>query len=237
MPLVINLDKEGNIVANRSWANGKKISIMHVDPVLLDCNFIVDSTNGNGLGIRSLKGPAVQSVFMHTSSTPAAGNPNPASGIIVVTLADNYNRYYGGFSGQVSPIGSTTTSTVANTAYVVTSLGTSTAAEWTAVGFPSEYLNTATNLPNVGASFIATASSSIGGSATVAPSAAAGSGIDHIEVLGDVNQTISSSQPQTQGAQLILQCFFEGAITAPANGTAIALSFYLGNSSILIQGE
>lgn len=210
---------------------------MHKEPVLLDCNFIVDSTNGNGLGIRSLKGPCVQAIYMHTSSTPAIGNPNPAAGIIIVQLADNYNRYFGGFSGQVSVIGATQATTTNHVAYVVTSLGTSTAVQWLAVGFPSQYFNVTTGLPNVGAAFIATATGTIGGSATVAPSSATGSGIDHIEVLGDINQTISSSQPQTVGAQLILQCFFEGAITAPADGTAIGLSFYLSNSSILVQGE
>src|SRR5580698_1169620 len=50
----------------------------------IDCNFIVDSSNGNGLGIRSLKGSGCASVYMHTSATPAAGNPNPASGYILV---------------------------------------------------------------------------------------------------------------------------------------------------------
>lgn len=37
-------------------------------PVLIDCNFVVDSTNGNGRGIRSLKGQGVRNVFMHTTA-------------------------------------------------------------------------------------------------------------------------------------------------------------------------
>ena len=210
---------------------------MHVMPVLLDCNFIVDSSNGNGLGIRSLKGPAVENVYMHTSATPASGNPNPASGIIIVQLQDNYNRYMGGFSGQVSALGASQATTSANVAYVVTSLGSSTQAEWIAVGFPRQYLNSSTGLPNVGAAFVATSSGTIGGSATVAPSSASGSGIDHIEVLGDVNQTIVSQSPQLVGAQLVLQCFFEGAVAAPANGSVISLAFYMNNSSITVEGE
>jgi hypothetical protein len=48
-------------------------------PVLLDLNFVVDSTNGNGLGIRNLKGPYIQNVFMHTTATPGQGNSNPQS--------------------------------------------------------------------------------------------------------------------------------------------------------------
>jgi hypothetical protein len=224
-------------MANRNWASGGKVYSMHVSPVLLDCNFIVDSTNGNGLGIRSLKGPCIDAVFMATSATPAAGNPNPAAGTIIVQLADNYNRYYGGFSGQASPIGSPATSTTSGTAAIVTSLGTSTTANWLAVGFPAVYLNQTTMLPNVGAAFIPTSSASIGGGATIAPSATAGSGIDHIELVGDPNQTISAVPSNLVGGQMIFQCFFEGAKTAPANGTVISLSFYLGNSSVMVQGE
>lgn len=42
----------------------------HNKATLLDCNFIVDSTNGNGLGIRSLKnGGRIQSVFMNSSAS------------------------------------------------------------------------------------------------------------------------------------------------------------------------
>ena len=61
-------------MANRNWASGGKIYSMISSPVLLDCNFVVDSTNGNGLGIRSLKGPAVANVYMQ-SSAPSAKNP------------------------------------------------------------------------------------------------------------------------------------------------------------------
>lgn len=36
-------------------------------PVKIDLNFVVDSANGNGLGIRSLKSNGyVDNVFMHT---------------------------------------------------------------------------------------------------------------------------------------------------------------------------
>jgi len=224
-------------MANRNWASGGKIYSMHVQPVLIDCNFVVDSTNGNGLGIRNLKGPVVQNVYMNTSATPASGNPNPEAGTIIVPLQDNYSRSFGGFTSFVSATGTPVTTTTANTAAIVTSLGTSTTAQWTAVGFPSAYLNTTTGLPNVGASFIPTTSATIGGSATVAPIATAGSNIDHIETVGDPNQTIASNQPQTQGAQIILQCFKAGVATAPSNNTVISLAFYQSNSSVMTQGE
>lgn len=220
-------------MANRNFPNSR-IYTPHVMPVLLDCNFVVDSANGNGLGIRNLKGGYVANVFMHTSSTPAPGNPNPASGVIVVQLQDGYSRYFGGFSGQISNIGASVTSLTANVAYVITSLGTATLAQWVAAGLPVGMT------PAVGAAFIAAASGTIGGSATAAPSATSGSGIDHIEILGDPNQTIAPNRSVSgslQGSQLIAQTFFEGAITAPADGTVISLSFYLSNSSVMLAGE
>src|SRR5271166_2201001 len=174
----------------------------HKMPVIIDCNFVVDSTNGNGLGERNLKGPGVANVYMHTSATPAPGNPNPAPGVIVVQLQDNYYRYFGGFSGQISALGSSVTSLTANTAYVITSLGTATLAQWQAAGLPTGFT------PTVGQAFIAAATGTIGGGATAAPSASSGSGIDHIEVLGDPNQSLN---PIPNGnAQIVLQCFSGG---------------------------
>lgn len=222
-------------MANRNFASGGKIYSMHVMPVLLDCNFVVDSTNGNGLGIRNLKGPAVENVFMHTSATPAAGNPNPAPGYIIVQLQDNYNRSLSGFNAIASPAGASVTATTSGTPAIVTSLGTSTTAQWLAVGFPQQYLNSSTNLPNIGASFVPTSSATIGGSATIAP--ASTSGLSSIETVGDPNQTIVSTSPQLVGSQIILQCLVAGALATPANGTVISLGMYLNNSSITVQGE
>ena len=66
-------------MANRNFASGGKIYAPHSRPVLVDCNFVVDSTNGNGLGIRNLKGPLVQNVFMSTTAAPGLGNSNLAT--------------------------------------------------------------------------------------------------------------------------------------------------------------
>jgi hypothetical protein len=203
----------------------------HKMPVLIDCNFIVDSTNGNGLGIRSLKGQGVSNVFMHTSATPAPGNPNPASGVILVQLTDNYTRYFGGFSGQVSPVGSSSNSITSNTAYVITSLGTTTVAQWVAAGVPVGIT------PAVGVAFIAIETGAIGGTGTAAPTAAAGSAIDHIEVLGDPNTTLGPVGYNNTLPYIVLQCFEAGAVAAPANGSGVGLSFYLSNSSVMIDGE
>lgn len=238
-------------MANRNWANGKKISIMHVEPVLLDCNFIVDSTNGNGLGIRSLKGPAVQNAFMHTTTTPGAGNtnpstpnvpvtnPNPASGTIVIQLQDNYNRSLSGTHANVSPtsgssIAISSAGTVAGIAYIITTVGSTTTADWHALGVPAGVT------PAVGVAFIAASTTTKPGSGVVMITAAAGAGICSIETVGDPNLSIAPdlSRSQGYGAQIILQCRdYAGAIAAPANGTVISLQFLLSNSSITVQGE
>lgn len=201
----------------------------HVYPVLIDCSFIVDVANGNGLGIRSLKGSGVSNVYMHTSATPAATNPNPASGEIVVQLADNYNRYLGGFSGFVSPTATSSTSSVANVINIISVLGTATLAQWQAVGLPVGIT------PALGAAFVATSSALIGGSAQTIQRAAAGSGVDHIEVVGDPNAALQNSiiqNPaivQANGGYICLACFKNTVLTAPADNTVIGMSFYLSN--------
>ncbi len=222
-------------MANRNWVNKGNLYTYHAKPILLDVSFIVDSTNGNGLGQRSKKSSGlISNVFMHTSATPGKGsngylNPNPAPGVILVQFKDNYNRYLGGFAGFGSPVGSTVTSTTANTAYVITSLGTATTAQWVAVGLPIGVT------PAVGAAFIATASGTIGGSATVAPTAATVSGCDHIEVLGDPNVTVAPSPQSTNGigGWLVAQTCLANAVATPANGTVIQMSFYFDDSTVL----
>ena len=212
-----------------------------VNPVLISCNFIVDSTNGNGFGVRSLKGEGVAAVYMNTSATPAVGNPNPAAGLIMVQLSDVYTRYLGGFDGLVSPVGTPSTSTTIHAINTITSLGTATQAQWQAVGLGVGVV------PQVGLSFIASASATIGGSATVASPATAGSGITNLEAVGDPTTTISSKLPlpasqvqpigQVVGGYLLLRCMASGTQTAPAAGSVVSLSFYLSNSSNVTKGQ
>lgn len=223
-------------MANRNFSSGGKLYSMHTMPVLVDCNFVVDSTNGNGLGIRSLKGPLVANVFMNTSAPLAgSGNPNPTAGTIVIQLQDNYNRSLSGFDSRVSPVsGTPLTSTTINVPAVIVSLGTATTAQWQAKGLPIGIT------PAIGVAFVPTASGTIGGSAAVEIAAATGTGIASIETLGDPNATIAPDPTQNQGfgAQIILQCRdYAGAIAAPANGSVISIAMYLSNSSVLVQGE
>lgn len=207
---------------------------LHKKPVLIDCNFIVDAPNGNGLGQRSLKGPGVTQVYMHTTSTPA-GPFNPASGYIYVQFDDQYNRYYGGFSGQVSPVSGTpinvTTGTTAGLAYTIVSVGTTTTAQWQKLGLPVGYT------PTVGQSFIAIATTTATGTGVIEVPATNGSGIDHIEVVGDPNTTLKGKIGVTGGGYIILACFSGGTLTAPAAGSAVGLSTYLSSTSSTAAGE
>jgi hypothetical protein len=121
-------------MANAIGNNGGRLYSFASQPVLIDCNFVVDAANGNGLGIRSLKGQGVKNVFMHTSATPLSHrgylNPNPAVGYALVQLDGNYNRYLGGFSGFASPtsgspiqINSGTAGLTVHNPYIIASVG------------------------------------------------------------------------------------------------------------------
>ena len=66
--------------------NGGRSYNYSIRPVKIDCNFVVDSADTGGLGIRLLKGSGVRNVYMHTSATAAAGNPNPAAGYALIQL-------------------------------------------------------------------------------------------------------------------------------------------------------
>ena len=120
-------------MANRMGNNGGRSYDFLNKPVKIDCNFIVDSTNGNGLGIRSLKGAGLKNVFMNTSATPLSNrgylNPNPAAGYALIQLDNNYSKYVGGFGGMIAPTTGSTSVAINSTSltpgnpYIITSVG------------------------------------------------------------------------------------------------------------------
>ena len=205
----------------------------HNKLTLLDCSFIVDSANGNGLGIRSLKASGrISNVFMHTSATAAAGNPNPAAGYILVQLQDNYNAYLFGSAGFVTPVSGTpinvTTGVTAGLVYVITSLGTTSVAQWQALGVPANIV------PAVGVSFVAPATVTATGSGQIQVPKSTGSGISHLEVIGDSNLMNSNGAyilGGSNGMQIIAGCYSNGALATPSDGTVIAMSFWMNNSA------
>lgn len=204
----------------------------------ISCNFIVDSANGNGLGIRSLKGTGVAAVYMHTSASADPGNPNPVAGYIVVKLDKNYSGYVNGTSGFVSPIATTvnvSSGLSLGGVYVITSLGTTNQANWQTLGLPAGI----TAAPGV--AFVAITASAGTGTGTVQSVKAGASGLSHIEVVGNPNLMCDPSDDS--GSSFLLVCLgslpvgtnnsatppiFTGtaaAPTAPADGTVIGLTF------------
>lgn len=193
--------------------------------------------------------PTTTSLSATTIAYFAPGSPRPAAGLIYVQFQDNWNYYYWGTAGFVSPLSgtpisiSTGSSLTIGNAYTIVSVGTTTLAQWQAVGVPlgtysgSIAAGTAL-LPMVGTTFIAKATS---GSGTGVVETSTVSGIDHIEVVGDPNQTITSQAPtilgQTSGAYMVLQAISAGALTAPTDSTVIGLSFAFSNSYIKVKGD
>lgn len=223
-------------MANRAWMNFGHFYTNLTTPNLVSCNFIVDAANGNGLGIRSLKSNGyVKNVYMHTTSTPASGNPNPASGLIMIQLADNYARSICGMSSIVSPLsGSNVVVTAAGAAltpgaaYVIVLVGTTTAAQWAALGVPAGVT------PAVGVSFIAKLSGiGVGSGLVQVPTS---SNTDSIETIGDPNLSLGPQNSPNQGGWIILQTLKSDVLTAPAAGSVIALSFLLDSSSVNVDG-
>ncbi len=183
-------------------------------PVLLSCNFVVDSTNA--LGITSLKGGGIKNVFMHTSTTPSGGNPNPEAGVIMVQLQDNYSKLLSQTSGVIAALdGSGQTSTTAGRASVITVLGTATLAQWQTRGLPVGVT------PAVGVCFIATTTGAIGGSAQVQRPLA--SNIAAIEACGSPAQSMALTQSAVNGGSIIiLQTLAPSAAAATFTGAALA---------------
>lgn len=281
----------------------------HKKAVQVDCNFIVDSTNGNGLGIRSLKSPgsAIAGVFMNTSASftgtthtgtnvvdgisggtsslavgmrvqttdlvdpttilsitsssaitlsrtattghagatityQGAGSPNPASGLIMVQLADNFNRYFFGTSGYVVPVSGSailvTTGTTRGLAYTIVLVGTTTLAQWQKLGLPVGIT------PAVGVTFVAIDTTTATGTGAIEVPAATGAGaMYYIAAIGDPNTTIMSTAGailgKANGSQIILGCYgatdastTTAVLKAPADGSVIGMSFVFSSSTL-----
>lgn len=204
--------------------NGKSLYTNVTMPKEVWCNFIVDHTNTNGLGIRSLKSNGyVEYVFMNTNQTPGSvsgmTNPNPAAGYAVVKFKNNFNYYLGGFSGQISPAVSTSaTSVTSGNVYIITALGTATLAQWQAVGLQPGLT------PTVGQSFVATATQSIGGSATVGSPGVPVA--PFVSVVGDPNQSIANSNIASYAGAIVVVQFSKLSVTGTISAPTLTMNSY-----------
>lgn len=220
----------------------------HNKATILDCSFTVTPTNASG--ITSLdQGGRIQNVFMHTSTTPTSGSPNPANGLIYVNLQDNYNKFLCARAQIVAPTSGTPISISGSSVltvgqvYTITSMGTSTQANWHAVGVPSNITAA------VGVSFIASVTGGGTGTGVVQAPTTAGSGVDHIELIGNPNLMNSNGAyllGASQGMTLIFGCYGKAfgydsgtpadstvtnVLAAPATGSKIFLEMYFNNSA------
>jgi hypothetical protein len=235
----------------RGAKNGGNYGSNLSQPIRIACNWTVDSTNGNGLGIRSLKSNGwIRNVFMHTSATPGTNNgvtnPNPPVGYALVQFKQNFNIYLGGSVGFVSQLSGSSISVTSGLTqyapYVITSVGTTTTAQWQALGLPAGLT------PTVGQSFIAATATAGSGTGTVQAPATGGSGITVSDVIGDPNQSISNSSIATNGGAYVLVRFLAPTsssvttlvATAPANNSVVGAFFEFDQSSadpIMLNGD
>lgn len=208
--------------------NGKSYYTNVTTPQDTNVTFTVTPTNG--LGVTSVKSNGyVRNVFMHTSTTPAANqgytNPNPLAGFALIQFYNNFNYYLNGLAQFRSPVTGSikidNSALTAGQAYIISTLGNSTTAQWQAVGLPVGVT------PAVGVSFIATAVGAGANTSTSRVSTPTSSGIYGVEVVGVPDTMYSSTITTNGGAWLLLQflvpTFTAGAYT-PA-GTINAQTF------------
>jgi hypothetical protein len=101
-------------------------------PVLLDLKFKVAPADTAGFGVTNVSGQGVKNVYMHTTATPATGNPNPAVGYALIELQYNYARLYSLFSNfsnivTGSNLAINSTALTIGAPYVISAVGVGTA--------------------------------------------------------------------------------------------------------------
>jgi hypothetical protein len=228
--------------------NGAKIGMNVCTPQECFLNFVVDSTNGNGLGVRSIRSNGfVERVFMYsTHASSSNGNPNwiaktnmfpngnpvtTASGIILIQMKQNFNHVIGAQFGQIAPVSGSSlkvdngaTLTI-GAPYVVVSVDSvvataPTAAQLAALGLPVGVA------PAVGEVFVALATgASSANVSTMRVQAIVPVNFMQVQGLGDSNQAISTNISQFAGQILAFQCLAPtvtggtSAFEAPLIGT------------------
>lgn len=199
-------------------------------PGALACSFIVDATNVNGLGVSGLVGSGIKNVFMHTSATADPANPNPAVGFILVEFEKGYADIQSASSSIDAPNSGTpinvTTGVTAHVSYVIATLGTTSAAQWAILGVPANIV------PAVGVAFVAPATTVATGTGTIMVNAAIGSGVDHLEFVGNPAVSLNTSDGLKGTALLVVLAATSSSVTtfratAPTDGTKINLLFGL----------
>ncbi len=199
--------------------NGKSYYTNVAKPQDIALQFTVTATNG--LGVTSVKSNGyVRNVFMHTSTTPAANNgytnPNPANGIVMIQMRNNFNAFLGAIASVTSTSQTDTkidnSALVAGNVYVITTLGNATAAKWLAIGVPVGVT------PAVGVAFVALNNGGAGNTLTSRVQVPNQSNISNIEFFGNPIATSNSNVNSNSGQYLLAQCM--SPVIAVATGTS-----------------
>lgn len=214
-------------MANRNWLSNKMYQ-MEAYPVLVSCTFVVDNTNA--AGVSNLTGGTVQNVWMN-SVAAGGGNPNPVAGVIQVNLQDNYSKLLGMSVSVAEPTSGVNLNAVSvGVPYVISVLGTTTTAQWQAVGLPVGVT------PALGQCFVATVTGPLTGTGRVQTGVSVAA--PDVALAGDPNAMLQKSDSAVNGgAQFVLITRSAGAPVALTNGTKVRVNLYLSNSSVTVNGQ
>lgn len=224
--------------------NGKSIYNNICKPMEINIQFTVNHADTNGAGVTSVKSNGyIQNVFMNTNQTPATGNPNPAVGIVMIQLKQNFNAFINCLWEINSPNSGSSLKvddaalTVGNI-YTITTLGNATAAQWTLVGVPSGVT------PAVGVSFICANNGGSTNTSTSRVQAPSVSGINCFEIIGTPNVNTPSNIASNAGQYIYGQFLAATSSsvttllpTAPADGSVVSLQLYFDGSSVTIKDD
>lgn len=188
----------------------------------IQAKFTVDPTNASGVSGATFS-PQISSIWMHTSTTPVAGSPNPVAGFMQINFAEGFLGFNAIMSAIQSPNSGTpilvTAGFTQGQAYTITVLGTTTASNWHSIGVPANVI------PAVGVSFLAAAvTAGIGTGAVQVPTV---SNLIDMEIVG--NPVLTAA-----GGYVILQLLSATStsnptpvVKAPTTGTIFNLSLSL----------
>ncbi len=187
---------------NMAWPNSGRIFANEYSTVNLNCAFTVTPTDASGITNlkQGIKAFAKNLQVRSSYVAPVTGGSINVSGSSVLTIGAPYQ---------------------------IVTVGTTTQAQWQAVGLPLGLV------PAAGQVFLSKVTGSGTGTGTV--KAVGTSGIQKIEFCGDPNLTIAPFDPlsNVNGSWLVLQCLAptDSATTtviptAPATGTIIKLELY-----------
>jgi len=194
----------------------------------LNLNFKVAASDSGGFGLTGLSASqGIAAAYMHTSASPASGSPAPLAGYLAIKLTAAFAGFLGFKYGIQSPISGTpisiTSGVTAGQLYTIQTLGTTTAANWQAIGLPT------TVTPAVGVAFIASVTGNGLGTGTVEVPLATGSTTTSIEAVG-----ASGGSPQGNPGWLYFQFLAPTSSSStvpkaanPADGSIVTLDLSL----------